>query len=63
MNQHPAFFANVVGASTLTVVRVTDHPDGTRPEDVLGKGTRVLHAPDSERARSLLAAQLSAEGD
>lgn len=62
MNQHPAFFANAVGA-TLTIVRVSDRPEGTRPDDVLGKGTRILHAPDSERARSLLAAQLSAEGD
>lgn len=58
MNQHPAFFANAVGA-TLTIVRVTDHPDGTRPADVLGPGTRVIHALDSERARSTLAAMLS----
>lgn len=47
------FWGNQHGGH-LVVVRAADHPDGTRPQDVVGKGYYTLEAPDSERARSLL---------
>lgn len=55
---NPVFFCNTVGAQ-LVVKRRDDFPDGTRPDDALGPGTHTIHAPDSERARSALAARIT----
>lgn len=59
-NDHPVFYANKVGG-VLRVARQDAFPDGTRPEDALGLGTITIKAPDSERARSHLAAVRSAD--
>lgn len=58
---HPVFYANLVGAK-LVVVRRDDFPDAKHPDDVLGPGTHTIHASDSERARSALAARLTDGG-
>lgn len=50
----PTFYGNKVGCD-LVIIRKEDLPDGTRPADALGKGTFTIEAPDSERARSILA--------
>lgn len=55
------FYGNKVN-SDLRILRASDLPDGTRPVDILGAGAMTLEAPDSERARSLLAARRSREG-
>lgn len=57
----PEFFGNKVGCD-LVIVRVDDFPAGTRPADALGKGTLSIEAPDSERARSILAIRRTKAG-
>jgi hypothetical protein len=41
----------------LVVIRKEDVPQHCKPQDVLGPETYELIAPDSERARSMLAAK------
>lgn len=57
----PTFYGNKVG-SDLIVIRKSDLPDGTRPQDAVGEGYHVIDAPDSERARSMLAVRRAKAG-
>lgn len=41
----------------LKVIRAEDVPNALKPQDILGPETYRLDAPDSERARSMLAAK------
>lgn len=55
----PTFYCNKIKGD-LVVIRKEDLPNGTRPQDAVGKGFHVIEAPCSERARSMLAARRSA---
>lgn len=54
------FYGNKVG-NDLVVVRESSLPNGCRPQDAVGTGYHILRAPDSERARSLLASLRASE--
>lgn len=51
------FFGAKKSNGDLVVIREDDIPSQLKPRDILGPETYRLDAPDSERARSMLAAK------
>jgi hypothetical protein len=55
----PTFYGAKQSDGYLKVIRAEDVPSTLKPQDILGPNTYRLDAPDSERARSILAAKLA----
>jgi hypothetical protein len=59
----PTFYGAKRSNGDLVVIRKEDVPEHLTPERALGPETYRLDAPDSERARSMLAARRAERRD